>query len=481
MKAKLRRLLSLLLGASALAGGGWLLASNWPLRVRASSPAPDPSIDTTGVRRGTFRLSLSAAGKLQARTTVSVRTEQMMGKLVWIATDGAPIKKGDLLARLDDDEFKRTVRDTTLEYENAKADIEKTDRDRALEQRNSQAAVDKANAEMEILRKSNAVQLKQAQDQLDFSTADLERLTTQYQRNKRQQEEKLIPLATLEQAEIQMNSAAFQKEKAEKDLKLQQEKAASAVQQKMADIENAKFTVATAQRRSKNDARSALSKLDDIKRRLDDATQKLSWCTIRAPASGLLVLAKDWHDDDSRRVARPGDQLRPFAPLADIPDLAVMAVNCKIPEREVGAVHVGQPVAVRLDERPTQPFHGRVARISSVAEAVSPWDDAGFDVGTKVFTVTIEIRERDSKRLLPGMSASLEIIARSIPNSVYLAKSCVFDRGADHVVYVRRGGAFEPVVVTPGEENATQVRIRKGLKGGESVATEDPTRVGNGD
>src|SRR5712691_1693584 len=202
----------------------------------------------------------------------------MMGKLVWIATDGALIKKGDLLARLDDDEFKRTVRDTTLEYENAKADIEKTDRDRALEQRNSQAAVDKANAEMESLRKSNAVQLKQAQDQLDFSTADLERLTTEYQRKKRQQEEKLIPLATLEQAEIQMNSAAFQKDKAEKDLKLQQEKAASSVQQKMADIENAKFTVATAQRRSKNDARSALSKLDDIKRRLDDATQKLSWC-----------------------------------------------------------------------------------------------------------------------------------------------------------------------------------------------------------
>ena len=49
-----------------------------------------------------------------------------------------------------------------------------------------------------------------------------------------------------------------------------------------------------------DDAQAARSRLDNIKRRLDDATQKLSWCTICAPASGLVVLAKDWRPPDDR-------------------------------------------------------------------------------------------------------------------------------------------------------------------------------------
>jgi len=474
------RLLLLLLALSAAAWGSrypliWVKA----LQPHASDAASSVAVDTTRVLRGPFSLNVTAMGKLRAGTTVSVRTGEMDGKLLWIAADGIPIKKGDLLARLDDDELKRQVRDITLEYANAKSEIEKSGRDLELEQRNSTAALDKANEERRILQEANAVQLKQAQDDLDYKKAELDRLTTIYQRKQRQEEEHLIPKADLEAAEIMMRSAKFAADKAEKDLKLQQEKARSAFQQKETELENVRVTMETAKRRQGDNTEAAKSRLDNIKRRLDDATQRLSWCTIRAPASGLVVLAKDWRPPDDRRVARPGDQMRPNSAVADIPDLSAMAVDCKIAEREVGFVRLEQAVLVRLDERPGLPYHGRVTQISSVADTVSPWDDTGFEAGTKVFTVTVELKEHDSKRLVPGMNATMEITTRRIPNAVYVPKGCVFDQGSDHVVYVQRGHGFKAVPVTLGEENDTHVYVRHGLKGGERIAVEDPTRTVN--
>jgi HlyD family secretion protein len=476
------RFLVLLLALSAAAWGSrypliWVKA----LQPRAADSAPSIAVDTTRAVRGRFLLNVTATGKLRARTTVGVRMAQLDGKLLWIAADGVPIKKGDLLARLDDADLKRQVRDIGLEYENAKAETLKSGRDLELEQRNSQAALDKANEERRILEEANRVQLKQAQDDLNFRNAELERLTTEYKRKQRQEEEHLVPKADLEAAEITMRSAAFAADKSQKDLKLQEEKTKSSVQQKETELENAHVTMQTSERRRLDDAQASKSRLDTIKLRLDDAKRKLDWCTIRSPASGLVVLAKDWHPPDSLRVARPGDEMRPDSAIADIPDLSVMAVDCKVPEREIGAVHPDQAVLVRLDERPAQPYHGRVTRISSVADVASPWDDTGFDVGTNVFTVTVELKEHDPKRLVPGMNATMEITTRSIPNAVYVPKSCVFDRGADHVVYVQHGRGFRAVPAVLGEENDKSVCIREGLKGGERIATEDPTRVVNTD
>ena len=93
-----------------------------------------------------------------------------------------------------------------------------------------------------------------------------------------------------------------------------------------------------------------------------------------------------------------------------------------------------------------------------------------------MFTVTVELKEHDPKHLVPGMNATMEITTRRIPNAVYVPKGCVFDRGADHVVYVQHQGRFTPVPVVLGEENDTHVCVRSGLKGGERIATEDPTR-----
>jgi multidrug efflux pump subunit AcrA (membrane-fusion protein) len=116
------RTILLLAAVSAIVWGSrdrlvWVRA----LQRRADSSSADTAVDTTRVLRGPFTLNVTGTGKLRARSTVTVRTEMMEGKLVWIAADGAPVRKGDVIARLDDADLKRQVRDVGLEYANAKA------------------------------------------------------------------------------------------------------------------------------------------------------------------------------------------------------------------------------------------------------------------------------------------------------------------------------------------------------------------------
>ena len=129
MIARLSRVLLLLLVVSAAAWG-----ARWVLRVRAASPVGAvANVEATRVFRGPFQLSVTASGKLRARTTATVRSQEprgqsmmfmMQSKLVWVAPDGVPIKKGGVVARLDDDDLKRQVRDIGLGYANARADFD---------------------------------------------------------------------------------------------------------------------------------------------------------------------------------------------------------------------------------------------------------------------------------------------------------------------------------------------------------------------
>jgi hypothetical protein len=124
-----------------------------------------------------------------------------------------------------------------------------------------------------------------------------------------------------------------------------------------------------------------------------------------------------------------------------------------------------------------------------MAEEVAPWENSGLDPGTKAFTITLELREKDPKRLLPGVTANVEMVAQHLARVIYLPKECVFDQGDRHVVYrwvpisglganrwppEQRRGRVIPTTVIPGRENNQYVVIRHGLRPGERVATQKP-------
>jgi multidrug resistance efflux pump len=467
----------------------------WGLRElpgRAASPGDEARLvdlppDAAAVRQGRFETTLEATGRLRAHRTVSVvvpdlRIRNGEIKVVSIERDGAEVTQGQVICRFDDTEFRRELRQEQLQLEQLRSEMARSKADRALETRNTDAALKKLEEELRILEESNAQLLKQAKAQLAFDEANLKRAQTELDRKRRQAEERLIPREQVELAEIELRAKEFAVAKGLQDLKLQEDKAASTERQKRIELENAKVTAETAVRKTGDERGSLERRLRRQEREVKEEEENLALCTLRAPASGLLVLSRMWQRDDTRRATRVGDSVWPRRQLGEIPDLSKMVVVCRIPERDIAGVRVGAPARVRLEEDPDRPYRASVIRISSIAEEVLPWDTSGIEPGTRTFTVTLDLQVDRKKRLFPGMTANLEIITQRLPQALYLPKQCVFESGEGHIVYrwvtpasgPGGKGRFVATEVTPGLENKHHVVIRRGLKPGDRVAIRKP-------
>jgi multidrug resistance efflux pump len=226
------------------------------------------------------------------------------------------------------------------------------------------------------------------------------------------------------------------------------------------------------------------AKVEALKSQLNLVQQQIDGCILRAPADGLLVVANVWHPgggENSPRPTKVGDMVMPRSQVAEIPDLARMQVVCKVPERDMGALRVGQQALIRLDEMPDKPFHGKVIRVGAIAEEIDPEDASALVAGTRVFTVTLDLAEKDPAHLVPGMSTSVEFITARRPRAVYIPRECLFEEGDAHVVYVRKGDRFVKTRVTAGAENRQFDEIQEGLRPMMEVAKRRPIETeGNG-
>lgn len=440
--------------------------------------------DAAAARQGRFETTLEASGRLRAHRTVSVivpdlRMENGEARVVFIAPDGSDVKKGQVICRFDDTDFRRELREEQLQLEQLRSEMARSTADRALENRNTDAAYKKLEEELRILKESNAQLLKQAKAQLAFDEANLARSKSELDRKKRQAEERLIPREQVELAEIDVRAKEFAVAKGTQDLKLQQDKAASTERQKQIEMDNAKVTADTAVRKTGDERGSLDRRLRRQEREVKEEAENLARCTLHSPATGLLVLARTWQRDDTRRATRVGDTVRPQRPIGEVPDLTKMVVVCRIPERDIAGVRVGAAARMRLEEDPNRVYHGSVIRISSIAEEVVPWDTSGAEPGTRVFNVTLDLKMDRKKRFFPGMTANVEIITREVAQAVYVPKQSVFENGEGHVVYrwvkaTGDKGRFVATPVSPGIENKRHVVIRRGLKPGDRVATRKP-------
>ncbi len=124
------------------------------------------------------------------------------------------------------------------------------------------------------------------------------------------------------------------------------------------------------------------------------AEKKLADCEVTAPLSGTVI----------HRLVEPGEVSRPGATLFVIQDLSTVRLTVFVPETEIGAVRLGDPVQVFIDSHPGQPFPGKVSRIRDHAE-FTPKNVQTKDERVKlVFGVEVELPNPDGY-LKPGLPA----------------------------------------------------------------------------
>jgi Cu(I)/Ag(I) efflux system membrane fusion protein len=135
--------------------------------------------------------------------------------------------------------------------------------------------------------------------------------------------------------------------------------------------------------------------------------------------------------------------------LADISSIWVLA---DVPEFELGSVHAGAPVTIRVRSLPGQSFAGPVSLIyPQVGET------------TRTTRVRIEIANPD-RLLFPNMYADVEIGSANSALVVAVPDDAVIDTGTRQVVILDRGeGRFEPREVKVGLRGEGFTEIREGV------------------
>ena len=180
--------------------------------------------------------------------------------------------------------------------------------------------------------------------------------------------------------------------------------------------------------------------------------------------------------------------------LFTVADLKSLIIRVNLNEVDIAKVKVGQPVRITLDAYPQKVFTGRVSFVSPSAELVEK---------IKVFKVEVALDEL-GESFKTGMSANVEILGEKRDKAVSIPLEALQKRDGKTIAYRLKANLkpqelkaakegltgrnkfiwlsdhwkdyFDVVPVSAGVATLERVEVIAGLKSGEQVALEDPTK-----
>ncbi len=368
---------------------------------------------------GDVTASVSATGKLQAKTTVLVGTE-VSGTIRKITVDyNSPVKKGEVLLKLDQELFRAQVDQARANLENAQAKLNEMESNRGMTKSGVQTSIDQAKA---TLDKTKA---DYRRDRILIKTGSVAR----------------SDLDTAREAYLNARSQyANAKANTDKNLVLD------------AQIAEAKAAV--------SQARASL----------ETAETNLSKTVIISPMNGVVI-------DKQVEVGQTVAASFSTPNLLTIGDLSVMQVAISIDEADVGQAKVGQKVRFTVDAFPEHVFRGILSQIYYSPVTVSNVVTYTGIVEVKNkggllrpgMTANIKIITGQKKRVLLIPSSALRV---RLPGEAKTKKEKGGERGDWHTVWVMQKDGPHPVRVKTGLTDLVNTEITSGLKAGEPVITD---------
>jgi len=125
---------------------------------------------------------------------------------------------------------------------------------------------------------------------------------------------------------------------------------------------------------------------------------RLSYTTLRAPFDGVVLV----------RQAELGEVVSPGTPIVTLADLDHLWVRVYIPEPDLGKIQLDQAVDVRTDTSRDKTYRGRISFISSEAEFTPKSVQTQKERVTLVYRVKVDV-ENPHHELKPGMPADASI------------------------------------------------------------------------
>jgi HlyD family secretion protein len=294
--------------------------------------------------------TLKISGNIEAHE--SIVSFKVPGRIVVLPIEeGQYVKEGDLIARLDDDDYRQQV---------------KVD----------EATVATREAELTLaLAGSRRQEIKAAEQAVRDAEADLALKRLQFQRR----------------GEALLEERAISKE--------DRDTAAAELKRAQATYERAKQQYdQTVEGTRKEQIAVSRANLQLARQLLEMSRIRLAYTVLLAPKAGVILV----------RQAELGEVMAEGTPVVTLADVDHLWMRGYISETDLGQVRWGQPASIRTDTYPDKTYHGRVSFISSEAEFTPKSVETHKERVTLVYRVKIDL-DNPNHELKPGMPADAVI------------------------------------------------------------------------
>ena len=373
---------------------------------------------------------LSATGYIVAHHTINVNSK-VTGRLSWIGVEkGDKVKEGQVLVRLEDQEFRAAYDQSRGAVANARAYLD------------------------ELQHGSRPEEIQQAQHNLDEARATLANDKLTLDRTK-----ELAGSGVVSRQQLDDATAKFE-----------------ADQQRVNSLQQG-FTMAKIGPRAEEIAR-AQGALSQAQGQLDYAKSQLDATVIRAPVTGTIL----------DRTAEKGELITaqfasaaaggPQGSVVSLADLNDLQVELDIAQADFSRLGPTQKGIVTTDAYPDKQYDGQIAQISPEANR----QKATVQVKVQV----LNPGKYPDVQLRPEMNATVRFLASETPKNatgptgVFVPSAALRDRDGKKIVLIAYNGktvAREVHLVSQRSDGA----LVDGLVGGESVITTAPATLKDGD
>jgi membrane fusion protein, multidrug efflux system len=309
---------------------------------------------------GRFTVSTDDAYVQAYNTTLAAKISGYITAV--LVSDNAPVRAGDVIATIDDGDYRLAVDSARGKVATQQATIARIGHQIDAQQ----AAVEQAKAQL--------VSARAAATRMEL---ELQRQTTLAAKD-------FASKQTLEQAQANRDQAV------------------AAVQSAEAAIDSAAANVDVL----KGQQQEAIKTLDELKTALAKAERDLSFAQIRAPIDGVI----------GNRAVQVGDFVQPGQRLASVVPLDAVYVDANFKETQLDRLRAGQPATIAVDALPEDNIQGTVESFSPASGAVFsllPPDNATGNFTKIVQRLPVRIHVPAAvagQRLLrPGMSVVVSI------------------------------------------------------------------------
>lgn len=188
--------------------------------------------------------------------------------------------------------------------------------------------------------------------------------------------------------------------------------------------------------------------------RVTAARRLLDEMTIRAPIDAtVLSIAVERGSVVSSGITNVGGGTA----VLTLADLATLLVIGHLDESQVGRVHEGQDVVVRVDAFPDRTFEGHVKRVSPLGQTTS---------NVVTFDIEIALVGDAAQFLRSGMSADIEVVVSRHEDALLLPVAGLHSRGQERYVVLASG---ERRAVRTGATDGADIVLLDGLAEGDAA------------